>query len=178
MLSRIIYCSAVVLATTAVILLAIFSPLPHRSSHPGSRVALSFYVQQPQPGSPAMPPVAPPNAGALIFHRWLTEGPDNTSRVVGRAQGFIIPVESFAHSAFNIIYLTFHADEYSGSVGIHARNLAYKEEEELDVVGGTGSFAFARGVAVFAQISKKISSVEASYHIKLHLEFPNSYRLR
>lgn len=100
--------------------------------------------------------------------------------MVGKAQGFIIPVESFAHSAFNVIYLTFHAREYRGSISIEARNLAYKEEEELNVVGGTGSFAFARGTAVFAQIGKQPSNMEPSYHVKLHLDFPynNNYRIR
>ncbi|XP_042023743.1 dirigent protein 11-like [Salvia splendens] len=175
MLSRIIYCSAVVLATTAVILLALFSPLPHRSSRTTSQTTLSFYVQQPQPGSSA---VAPHSVGALIFHRWLTEGPDNTSRVVGKAQGFIIPVEGFAHSAFNIIYLTFHTRDYAGSVSIEAKKLAFKEEEELSVVGGTGSFAFATGNAVFAQIGRQASNVEASYHIKLNLDFPDNFERR
>lgn len=173
MLSRIIYCSAVVLATTAVILLALFSPLPHRTTT--SPVALSFYIQQPQPSGSA---TAPPSVGALVFHRWLTEGPENTSRVVGKAQGFIIPVEGFAHSAFNIIYLTLHTHGYSGSVSIEARNLAFKEEEELSVVGGTGSFAFANGNAVFAHMGRHPSNMEASYHIKLHLDFPDNFGMR
>lgn len=177
MLSRIIYCTAVVLATTAVILLALFSPLPRRNTHSTPTVALSFYIQQPQPAG-SSPATAPPGVGALIFHRWLTEGPDNTSRVVGKAQGFIIPVESFAHSAFNVIYLTFHTPEYAGSVSIEARNLAYKEEEELNVVGGTGSFAYARGIAVFAQIGRQASNMDASYLIKLNLDFPYNYGTR
>lgn len=171
MLSKILYCTAVVLATTAVILLALFSPLPHRKTLP--RLALSFYIQQPQAGGAATQSVAaPPAAAALIFHRTLTEGPENASRTVGKAQGFIIPVESFAHSGFNIIYLTFHTHEYSGSISVEAKNLVDKEKEEMNVVGGTGSFAFARGIAVFA----RMSNLEASYHIKLDLEFPNTSR--
>ncbi|KAI3460280.1 hypothetical protein Pfo_016943 [Paulownia fortunei] len=173
MLSRIIYCTAVVLATAAVILLALFSPVPHRKNHTSPRLALAFYIQQPQVGSSPMHPAAPPDAGALIFHRTLTEGPENTSRVVGKAQGFIIPVESFAHSAFNIIYLTFHTHKYSGSISIQAKNIAHKEKEELSVVGGTGSFAFARGLAVFAQTDRQTSNLDATYHLKLHLKFPN-----
>ncbi|GFQ02932.1 dirigent protein 11 [Phtheirospermum japonicum] len=168
MLSKIIYSTAVVLATAAVILLSLFSPIPHTKTHISPQLSLSFYIQQPQVGGSAAAP--PPDAAALIFHRTLTEGPENTSRVVGKAQGFIIPVESFAHSDFNIIYLTFHAhDEYSGSVSIQAKNIAHKEKEELTVVGGTGSFAFARGLAVFVQNS----NLDATYYIKLHLKFPN-----
>ncbi|KAK4434477.1 Exocyst complex component SEC3A [Sesamum alatum] len=173
MLCRIIYCTAVLLATASVILLALFSPLPHRKPHKTPHLALSFYIQQPQVGGSAMHSAAPPKAGALIFHRTLTEGPENTSRVVGKAQGFIIPVESFAYSAFNIIYLTFHTHEYSGSVSIQAKNFGHKETEELAVVGGTGSFSFARGLAVFAETNKQTPNLDATYLIKLHLKFPN-----
>ncbi|KAL8487922.1 hypothetical protein ACS0TY_024279 [Phlomoides rotata] len=82
--SRILYRSAVVLATAAVILVALFSPLPHRKTH--RRLALSLYIQQPEMGTH---PVAPPDAlAALIFHRTLTQGPDNASRMVGKAQAF------------------------------------------------------------------------------------------
>nr|WCZ54767.1 dirigent protein 13 [Phryma leptostachya subsp. asiatica] len=173
MLSRIIYWIAVLLATAAVILLALFSPVPHRKNHTTPPLALSFYIQQPQAGGPDMHRVAPQDAGALIFHRTLTEGPENMSKVVGKAQGFIIPVQSFAHSAFNIIYLTFHTHEYSGSVSIQAKDLGHKEKQELNVVAGTGSFAFARGLAVFTQTDRQTSNLDATYHIKLQLKFPN-----
>ncbi|KAL0432457.1 UNVERIFIED_CONTAM: 30S ribosomal protein S9, chloroplastic [Sesamum latifolium] len=163
---------SVLLATASVILLALFSPLPHRKVHKTPQLALSFYIQQPQVGGSSTHP-APPKAGALIFHRMLTEGPENTSRVVGKAQGFIIPVESFAYSAFNIIYLTFHTHEYSGSISIQAKNFGHKETEELAVVGGTGSFSFARGLAVFAETNRQTPNLDATYVIKLHLKFPN-----
>ncbi|XP_073134515.1 pterocarpan synthase 1 [Henckelia pumila] len=167
MLSRIIYCTAVLLATIAVILLALFSPQPYRKN-PTPFVALSFYIRQPQVAGPDAHPVAPPPAAvALIFNHTLTEGPENTSQVVGKAQGFIIPVESFAHSAFNIIYLTIHTNEYSGSISVQGKSLSHKETEVLSIVGGIGSFAFVRGLAVFAQMD------EAIYHIKLHLKFSN-----
>ncbi|CAK9171753.1 unnamed protein product [Ilex paraguariensis] len=176
MLPKIIFCTAVSLATLAVILLALFSPVPHKHPTKSSTrpwLALSLYIQQPQVASSTMHPVAPKDAGALIFHRTLTEGPEITSPVVGKAQGFIIPIEQFAHSAFNIIYLTFDTHEYSGSLSVQAKNVAQKDKEELTVVGGTGSFAFARGVAVFAQTNRHTSNFDAIYHIKLHLKFPN-----
>lgn len=129
-------------------------------------------------GSLGAQPVAQSNAaGALIFHRTLTEGPENTSRVVGKAQGFIIPVEQFAHSDFNILYLSFHTAEYSGSISVRAKHVAQKDE--LTVVGGTGSFAFARGLAVFAQTASPHQTTssdidDATYHVKLQLRFPNN----
>lgn len=184
MLPKIIFCTAVSLATLAVILLAIFSPVvTHRNPAKNPTrpwMALSLYLQQTQDVSTSNThTVAPPSdAGALIFHRALTEGPENTSRVVGKAQGFIIPIEHFAHSAFNVIYFTFDTHEYWGSLGVQAKYIGHKDKDELTVVGGTGSFAFARGFAVFAETGhgqgqEEGSNSNASYNIKLNLKFPN-----
>lgn len=177
MLARVIFCTTVSLAILAVVLLAFLSPIPHRKpSKTQTRppwLALSLYIQQPHTVSSSSQPVARSDAEAFIFHRTLTEGPENTSQVVGKAQSFIVPVEEFAHSAFNIIYLTFDTSEYSGSLSVEAKRVAHKDTEQLTVVGGTGSFAFARGLAVFAQTDRQPSDVDASYRIKLQLRFPN-----
>ncbi|KAJ7970325.1 Dirigent protein [Quillaja saponaria] len=179
MLPKIIFCIAVSLATLAVILLALVSPVSHRKpSKNNSRpwLALSLYIQQPHISSSNAQPAAAADAGAFIFHQILTEGPENTSRVVGKAQGFIIPLEQFAQSAFNVIYLTFDTPDYSGSLSVQAKHIAHKDTEQLTVVGGTGSFAFARGLAVFAQTDRQQSDGDATYHVKLHLNFPNHSR--
>nr|XP_023905406.1 dirigent protein 8 [Quercus suber] len=181
MLPRVIFCTTVSLAILAVILLALLSPMSHKKPSKNNTkppwLALSLYIQQPQVASSNTQPVTKSDdAEAFIFHRMLTEGPENTSRVVGKAQGFIVPVEQFAHSAFNIIYLSFDTKEYSGSLGVEAKHVAHKDREELTVVGGTGSFAFARGFAVFAHAdhTQLPTDVDAStYHVKLQLRFPN-----
>lgn len=177
MLARVIFCSTVSLAILAVVLLAFLSPIPYRKSSKSHTrppwLALSLYLQQPHTVSSSSQPVARSDAEAFIFHRTLTEGPENTSRVVGKAQSFIVPVEDFAHSAFNIIYLTFDTSEYSGSLSVEAKHVAHRDAEQLTVVGGTGSFAFARGLAVFAQTDRQPSDVDASYRVKLQLRFPN-----
>ncbi|KAJ9186642.1 hypothetical protein P3X46_002189 [Hevea brasiliensis] len=173
MLCRIIFCVAVSISILLVILLSVFSPAPHKaSSQDPSRpwVALSLYIQQPDHiSSSNLQPALRPDAGAFIFHRILTEGPENTSRVIGKAQGFIIPIEHFAHSAFNIIHLSFDTPHYSGSLNLQAKHVAHKDREELTVVGGTGSFAFARGLAVFAQTD----GLSATYYVNLQLRFPD-----
>ncbi|GAA0174684.1 hypothetical protein Leryth_014561 [Lithospermum erythrorhizon] len=171
MLARIIFCSALVLATLVVILLAVFSPFPHKNNT-GPYLALSMYVQQPLASPYNLHHVPPPSDGeALIFHRPLTEGPEDNAPVVGKAEGFIIPLENFAGSMFNIIYLTYHTHEYSGSISIQAKNLA-DGDSELAIVGGTGSFAFAKGHAVLGQVDKLESFFNVAYLIKLHLTFP------
>ncbi|GAV71621.1 Dirigent domain-containing protein [Cephalotus follicularis] len=170
MLPRIIFCIAVIIAILTVVLLALLSPIAHQKTSKNSRpwLALSLYIQQPNTAITNMQPVAASDADAFIFHRTLTQGPENTSRVIGKAQGFIIPVERFALSTFNVIYLTFNTSEYSGSLSVHVKHVTHKDREELTVVGGTGSFAFARGFAAFEP-----SDVNATYHVKLQLRFPN-----
>ncbi|KAG6624800.1 dirigent protein 6 [Carya illinoinensis] len=179
MLPRVVFCTAVSLAILVVVLLALLSPGPHRKpskNHHHTRppwLALSLYIQQPQIAGFSTLPQARSAAEALVFHRTLTEGPTNTSRVVGKAQGFIVPVEGFAHSAFNIIYLTFDTSEHSGSLSVEAKHVAHNDMQLLTVVGGTGSFAFARGLAAFTQTDRHSSVVDASYRVKLQLQFPN-----
>ncbi|XP_010255013.1 PREDICTED: dirigent protein 17 [Nelumbo nucifera] len=175
-LPKVIFCTAVSVATLAVILLAVVSPVSHRKAQKQQAspwLALSLYIQQPHTTVPSKQPASPSHRGAFLFHHTLTEGPENTSRVIGKAQGFIIPVEDFAHSVFNIIYLTFDTPEYYGSLGVQAKNVGYKDREEFMVVGGTGSFAFARGLAVFAHTDRQPSDVGAMYHLKLRLKLPN-----
>ncbi|KAF8406382.1 hypothetical protein HHK36_008469 [Tetracentron sinense] len=174
-LSKIIFITAVSVATVAVILLALISPVVHRKPQRNQTkpwLALSLYIQ-PQIASPNTQPVARPDAGAFVFHHILTEGLENTSRVVGKAQGFIIPIEHFAQSAFNIIYLTFDTPEFSGSLSVQATHVGHNDKEELMVVGGTGSFAFVRGLAVFAETDRQPYDVNAMYHVKLRLRVPN-----
>ncbi|KAI3807274.1 hypothetical protein L1987_23199 [Smallanthus sonchifolius] len=172
--NKLIFCVSVTLALLVVILLATLSPLPHRKPPSKPWLALSLYIQQPQTATvPNTHTAAPQDVGALIFHRVLTEQPKNTSRVIGKAQGFILPVEQFAHSGFNIIYLTFDTREYSGSVSIQAKNSGSGRTDELSVVGGTGSFAFVRGIAVLTQKDDRDTDLVVPYHIKLHLKYPN-----
>ncbi|XVF58917.1 hypothetical protein PTKIN_Ptkin07bG0104500 [Pterospermum kingtungense] len=175
MLPRIIFCFATILAIVAVILLALLSPVAHKNpakNPSGPGLALTLYIQQPRISSSSIQPVAQSDAGGtFIFHRALTKGPENTSRVVGKAQGFIIPIENFATCAFHVIYMSFETPEFSGSLSVQAKNVEHKDKEELTVAGGTGTFAFARGLAVFAQTD---SQSDATYHVKLQLRFPDT----
>ncbi|XP_068653810.1 dirigent protein 11-like [Aristolochia californica] len=179
MLPKIIFCTAVSVATLAVILLALVSPVVHRrlqKNHTKPWLALSLYIQPPHLPTSSIHASGGAAGGALIFHHTLTEGSRNTSQVVGRAQGFVIPIEHFAYSSLNIIYLTFETPEFRGSLSVQAKNIKNKPREELTVVGGTGSFAFARGLAILIQADAQASDVDAMYHVKLRLRFPEHSR--
>ncbi|KAJ0234703.1 Dirigent protein [Hirschfeldia incana] len=186
MLTRIIFLIAVATSVIVVLLLVLFSPVPDYDP-PESLFSLSLYVQQTQiPSSSyvsrrSIQRMAGTHnreggGGALIFRRTLTEGPDNNSRIVGKAEGFIIPHEDFAKSDFNVIYLTLETPECTGSVSIRSRDMAQKLEEVMEVVGGTGAFAFTRGIAMFAEVGDQEEAV-TTYRVKLLLKFPHTSKI-
>ncbi|KMZ64594.1 Disease resistance-responsive (Dirigent-like protein) familyprotein [Zostera marina] len=182
MVAKIIFCSAVTAATVAVILLALLPPPKPNSAVLTSNkppLTLTFYVQN----LPSRHRVSQTmNSGdvtktALVFHHILTDGPENGSRVIGEAQGFVIPTQTFAFSAFNIIHLSFQTEEYSGSLSVDSREVLRRHTEVLTVVGGTGSFAFARGSAIFKRLNhhypRRRRRRVLLYHLKLRLIFPD-----
>ncbi|KAK3446538.1 hypothetical protein EUGRSUZ_A02219 [Eucalyptus grandis] len=78
----------------------------------------------------------------------LTEGPEPESPLIGRAQGFYgsVGLESVAlHMNVNLVFTT---PEYNGStLSILGRNPALETYREMPIVGGTGIFRLASGVA-------------------------------
>ncbi|XP_031096416.1 dirigent protein 21-like [Ipomoea triloba] len=78
----------------------------------------------------------------------LTVGPEPNSRIIGRAQGI------YGSAAFNEIGLlmtlnfVFTEGEYNGStLSILGRNPILNEYREMPIVGGSGVFRLARGIA-------------------------------
>ncbi|CAH8306782.1 unnamed protein product [Eruca vesicaria subsp. sativa] len=187
MLTRLIFLIAVATSVTVVLLLALFSPVPDYDPLE-SLFSFSLYVQQTHISSSSYVSRRSSThrmagthsrgvgGGALIFRRTLTEGPDNSSRIMGKAEGFIIPHEEFANSDFNVIYLTLETPEYTGSVSIRSRDMARKLEEVMEVVGGTGAFAFARGIAMFDEVGDEEEAV-TTYRVKLLLKFPHTSKI-
>ncbi|RCV40984.1 hypothetical protein SETIT_9G099300v2 [Setaria italica] len=168
MLARIIFCVVVAAAVLAVVLLATVSPLPHGSGggHRGATGQRSFTVyvhptvsaavQAQQQGKEV---ARRGEASALVFHHRMTAGPESTSRTVGAASGFVLLLAGerglAAASVFDTVHLSFDgAAGLSGSLCVEACSRRPEkrghdaEEEVLQVVGGTGAFAFARGHAV------------------------------
>ncbi|KAK4413069.1 Dirigent protein 21 [Sesamum alatum] len=86
-------------------------------------------------------------AVAVIDDR-LTEGPQISSKTVGRAQGMYIFADS-TQVALSVLYnFVFTEGKFNGSVlSILGRNLMSSAVRELVIVGGSGVFRFARGYA-------------------------------
>lgn len=92
----------------------------------------------------------------------LTEGPDPNSKLVGRAQG-LYGLDS--HKEFGLIMalgISFTDEKYHGSsLSIVGQNPIVNPVRELPIVGGTGLFRLARGVARLKTYSFNVTSGDA-----------------
>ncbi|CAO2145798.1 unnamed protein product [Urochloa humidicola] len=78
----------------------------------------------------------------------LTEGPEQDSAAVGRAQGLYMGSDQAKLGFFQAMNLVFTSGEHNGStLALLGRNCPLDDVRELTVVGGTGTFRFARGYA-------------------------------
>ncbi|KAK9156615.1 hypothetical protein Scep_003189 [Stephania cephalantha] len=77
----------------------------------------------------------------------LTETPDRSSKLLGRAQGLYASTgqkETNLLMAFNFVFT--EGNKYNGStVSVLGRNAVFDKVREMPIVGGTGVFRFARG---------------------------------
>ncbi|XP_043713909.1 dirigent protein 23-like [Telopea speciosissima] len=79
----------------------------------------------------------------------LTEGPEPTSKVVGRAQGLYGSAGLEELGLIMVMSFGFTDGVYNGSsLSILGRNPALHPVRQLPIVGGTGFFQRARGIAV------------------------------
>ncbi|KAF3787468.1 Dirigent protein 23 [Nymphaea thermarum] len=79
----------------------------------------------------------------------LTEGPEVSSKLVGRAQGLYALAGLQELSLLMAVNYVFMEGKYNGSsLSILGRNMAMRPVREMAVVGGSGLFRMARGYAV------------------------------
>ncbi|ESQ34498.1 hypothetical protein EUTSA_v10008857mg [Eutrema salsugineum] len=84
----------------------------------------------------------------VIADNLLTEGPDRTSKEVGRGQGMYASTDMNALTFTMVFNLVFTEGEFNGStVAMYGRNSVMLEVREMPIIGGTGAFRFARGYA-------------------------------
>ncbi|XP_050901040.1 dirigent protein 22 [Lathyrus oleraceus] len=78
----------------------------------------------------------------------LTLGPELSSKLVGKAQGFYASASQEEIAFLNGMNFVFIEGKYNGSsITILGRNPIYDKVREMPVVGGSGVFRFARGYA-------------------------------
>ncbi|KAK4413068.1 Dirigent protein 21 [Sesamum alatum] len=108
-------------------------------------------------------------AASVIDDR-LTEGPQISSKTVGRAQGMYIFADS-TQVALSVLYnFVFTEGKFNGSVlSILGRNPMSSAVRELVIVGGSGVFRFARGYAEARTISMNMQTGDAMVEYNLYV---------
>ncbi|KAJ1275500.1 hypothetical protein BS78_05G140500 [Paspalum vaginatum] len=101
----------------------------------------------------------------------LTEGPDATSRAVGRAQGFYLFASRSADQALLLSgNMVFTAGEHNGSsVAVLGRDAILDEVRELPVVGGTGAFRDATGYGLLRAHSVNFTTNNAVLKVDMYM---------
>lgn len=76
----------------------------------------------------------------------LTEGPEATSKLVGRAQGMYGFADQRVSALIMVMNFYFVEGEFNGStLSVLGRDAMSDSVREMPVVGGTGAFRFAKG---------------------------------
>lgn len=92
---------------------------------------------------------SPSTFGALVMiDDPLTEGPDNSSKVIGHAQGMYGFADQQQYALLMAMNFVFSEGAYNGStLSVMGRNPVMEQVRELAIIGGTGVFRFASGYA-------------------------------
>lgn len=108
------------------------------------------------------PKNAPNEIGTtFVMDNALTEGPELSSKHIGRAQGLFGLASLEERWFFMLINLVFTEGEYGGSqLSMLGKNPVLEETRELPIVGGTGVFRFANGYA----IAHSLTSISTPQH--------------
>ncbi|KAJ4979188.1 hypothetical protein NE237_009968 [Protea cynaroides] len=76
----------------------------------------------------------------------LTEGPELSSKLVGRAQGFYSSASQTEVGLLMAMNFAFMDDKYNGStITVLGRNTVLSKVVEMPVIGGIGVFRYSRG---------------------------------
>ncbi|KAM4099216.1 hypothetical protein ACJW30_07G140100 [Castanea mollissima] len=103
-----------------------------------------------------------------IFDNPLTEGPEPTSKLVGRAQGLYGSAGQQELDLLMAMNFVFTTGKFSGSsLTILGRNAVFHPIREMPIVGGTGAFRLARGFVTAKTPVLNFTSGDAmiQYHI-------------
>ncbi|TKY49657.1 Dirigent protein 21 [Spatholobus suberectus] len=97
----------------------------------------------------------------FMMDNLLTEGPELSSKPVGRAQGMFGLASLEDRGMVMLINLAFSEGGYAGStLSMLGRNPVQDTVREMPIVGGTGVFRFAKGYA----IAKSLWEISDSEH--------------
>ncbi|XP_077249609.1 dirigent protein 5-like [Tasmannia lanceolata] len=90
------------------------------------------------------------NFGKLVvFDDPMTIDQNYLSAPVARAQGFYFYDMKTTYNAWFAYSLVFNSTQYKGTLNLMGADMMDEETRDISVVGGTGDFFMARGIATF-----------------------------
>ncbi|KAL6657523.1 hypothetical protein ACP70R_005303 [Stipagrostis hirtigluma subsp. patula] len=101
----------------------------------------------------------------VVFDDLVTAEQALASKPVARAQGFYFYDKKEAVSAWFAFSLVFNSTAYRGTLNLMGADLMAEETRDLSVVGGTGDFFMARGVATL-----RTNATEGFYYFRLKMD--------
>ncbi|XP_073047437.1 dirigent protein 22-like [Primulina eburnea] len=104
----------------------------------------------------------------MVVDNQLTVGPDPRSKIVGRAQGIMNYASMEEMGMLVTINFVFTGGKYNGStLSVVGYNPIQHKYREMTVVGGSGVFRLARGVATAetAAFDAKSGNAVVEYHV-------------
>ncbi|XP_010541338.1 PREDICTED: dirigent protein 6 [Tarenaya hassleriana] len=99
--------------------------------------------------------VSPPGLGNFKFGKFvvfddpITVDKNYLSTPVARAQGFYFYDMKTDYNSWFAYTLVFNSTEHRGTLNIMGADLMMEKTRDLSIVGGTGDFFMARGIATF-----------------------------
>ncbi|KAJ8747695.1 hypothetical protein K2173_014378 [Erythroxylum novogranatense] len=121
-------------------------------------------------------PTPPTNVSAVAFGSMnmiddpLTEGPNLSSNLIGKAQGFYGSAAQDEISFIIVMNIVFTQGKYNGStITIVGSDPISSKVRELPVIGGSKIFRFARGYAEASTYSVNLTSGDAIVEYNLYV---------
>lgn len=106
------------------------------------------------------------NFGMLVvFNDPITNDDEFHSPPVAKAQGFYFYDRKDTYTAWFAYTLVFNSSEHKGTLNIMGADLMTEKTRDLSVVGGTGDFFMARGIATF-----QTDTFQGAYYFRLKMD--------
>ncbi|KAL6657526.1 hypothetical protein ACP70R_005306 [Stipagrostis hirtigluma subsp. patula] len=101
----------------------------------------------------------------VVFDDPVTAEQALTSEPVARAQGFYFYDKKDGYNVWMAFSLVFNSTAYRGTLNLMGADLMYESTRDISVVGGTGDFFMARGVATL-----RTEAVEGTVYFRLKMD--------
>ncbi|BFG31854.1 hypothetical protein CerSpe_181290 [Prunus speciosa] len=101
----------------------------------------------------------------VVFNDPITNDDKFHSPPVAKAQGFYFYDRKDTYTAWFAYTLVFNSSEHKGTLNIMGADLMTEKTRDLSVVGGTGDFFMARGIATF-----QTDTFQGLYYFRLKMD--------